>query len=474
MYESAGGGSTAFLGEYGGADGNGLIDPLRFVIRSEHIDVEAVRSAASALATMGTRVHDRTDDVVGAWAPIRAAGVYEAPEGARVHRLMSPAAHTANDYLDAAETASGAISTFADRLENDDIRSRLQSLEEEATEFRDEVKDGVHRCSDELGMIGCTCFVAEAQGREIPTTPWNEDYQSFTRNQDLLTEYAEILADISAGATAAATTIRSIPGMPAAPDPQAYDVNDILAGKNPWGSPPGEPDLDALGQIGWAINGTVDDTMNGLFNLLGFDGEGWSIGTSGETVQGIGNSLLGLTIFLGSPPKARDLEQIRSWLNSDDPLLRWYARRLLDGQSVILPLAGGGRSVDVEDAARRWQERPWQVTTETGLAWLMVIFGPKMSRNAVMTPRHGRWRTASRTRSVWSTPPPAGSSTVGSRSPTPLAAGWASSCIRPTTQVASTWAGPTTTGPDRGNPAASTEVAGTDRTGCGEVAASRT
>lgn len=388
--EGGGGDATGVLTGPGGADGTGLIDPDLFPLTSQDIDLDGTMEAASAFGLIGTRVQDRSASLTASWSPLAGPGVYVAPESGQVHRLMEPAVEAGETFRSGAVTAQGALMGFWMTLLVTGVRGRLATLEDEARSFRDEVRDGVPRPSRPRP------FNLLDIGKD-ETIPWYDSLEHTHRHDELLAEYAEILEDVSQAAVAAAEAIEKIPGMPDLPDVEPYDADAIADSPMPWGSPR-EPDLPFEQQIAFGVAGTVKDLAVSLAALAGWDGTTWypQPGVAVDGWKGMGNGLLGLAVLAGGRKFDQitgggklDQDDIDRMLASDDPMMRWLGERLRDGEALTLPLAGG-RSEDLEDAARRWERKPWQVGTETALAWLMLIApGPKV-KGVPMSPRAHR------------------------------------------------------------------------------------
>ncbi len=378
-------GAPTVQGDHGGADGEGLIDPDAFPIRSWQVDLDGVMDAAAALTTIGTRVQERSENLTTTWAPLRRPGVYEAPEDDRVHALMDPAVDAGASVAASSSEAASALYGFWGMLVFLNVKGRLENLEEEAQTFRDDALAGVPRVH-RAGPLGRLLDLGKSD-----TVPWYENPEWVHDNDDLLQRYAEILEDISVAAVNAAEQIEKIDGMPDLPDVEPYDADAIVQTPMPWGSSR-DPKLPWEQQIVIGVAKTVWGTVKGLAALAGWDGSSlWpSPSVAGNAWAGMGNSILGLAVLgvrnkmPGGPVDDDDIDDL---INSDDPLLRYLGRRLRDGQDLVLPLAGGGTSVDIEEAARRWEKEPWEIGSETATAWLLMFLpGPK-TKGVPMSPR---------------------------------------------------------------------------------------
>lgn len=371
MRDAEGGG-----GMPNGADGEGLIDPDLFVISSTSPDHQAVYDAAFALRRMGTRVQNRTEAMQTVWSGLSSPGVYETPQSAQVYALMDPTVAAADDFASGADKAYAAVMIFGGALHQ--CQQEIKDLESRAREFRDDVIDGTPNDSVipviTKGLLG------------DDTVPWTENREAVEKNKELLEEYAGILVKINEAAIEAATSIREIDDMPQVPEPEPWDVDAILSSQVPWGNPR-DLDLDPLEQVGVGAWGVIKTTAQGLWNLSplagGFESPWEKIKRMGGAWGNVGNGLLGALIFLGTTKYknggirgAEDIiEQLES---SDDPLGQWLADRMKQGEQFVLPFAGGGNSKNLDEAIDRWHERPWQVGTESALAWLLLLVpGPK-------------------------------------------------------------------------------------------------
>lgn len=368
--DSAGGGMT------NGADGEGLIDPDLFILTSTNHEPDEVYDAAYALRRMGQRVETRTEALKDRWAGLAAPGIYQTPQRDAVLALMDPAVDAAADFKSGSETAYSAVLIFGYELAL--VQSDLADLEERAREFRDSVIDGVE--DDSLlpaltkGLVGGG------------TVHWTENGDAVEKNKALLKEYAGILVKVSEAAVDAAKKIRAIDGMPYAPEPEPWDVDTLMSTQAPWGTPV-EENLDPLEQVGHGVWNTLSTTAEGLWNLTPFSGGLENPWDKLKRVSGnwrdLGLGLLGTAGYLGLTKYKnggiRGAEDIIERLeNSDDPFSQWLAEQLKRGETTVMPLAGGGMSQNMDDAIDRWQNQPWQVGTESALAWLMMLIpGPK-------------------------------------------------------------------------------------------------
>lgn len=359
-----------------GADGEGLIDPDLFIISSTTHQPEDVYGAASALRSMGTRVQERTDSFEQRWSRVTAPGVYETPQSGRVRALMNPAVDAATDFKDGAEKAYSAVMIFGFDLSV--LQADMKDLETRAREFRDSVIDGVP--DDSLLPVITKGLVGGG------TIDWTENRKAVDKNKELLEEYAGILVSINDAAIEAAGKIRQIEGMPQVAEPEPWDVDAILSMEMPWGTPT-DLELDPLEQVGAGAWGVAKTTVEGLWGLTPFAGgleNPWDkIKRMGGAWGNLGNGLLGAAAFLGAIKYqnqgidgAEDL--IKDLENNDDALSQWLADRLKQGEVFTMPFAGGGSSANMDEAVNRWKDRPWQVGTESALAWLMLLVpGPK-------------------------------------------------------------------------------------------------
>jgi hypothetical protein len=369
--DDVGGGGTS-----NGADGEGLIDPDLFIISSTNHQPEGVYDAAFALRTMGTRVQDRTEALQRRWSGVTAPGVYQTPQANQVRALMDPAVDAATDFKDGADKAYSATIIFGFELAV--VQGDLKDLESRAREFRDSVVDGVE--DDSLLPVITKGLVGGG------TVHWTENKEAVEKNEALLKEYAAILVTISDAAIEAAAKIRDIDGMPQVPEPEPWSVDAILSMQMPWGTPT-PLDKDPLEQVGSGVWGVATSTVKGLWGLTplagGFEDPWDKIKRMGGAWGNLGNGILGAAGFLGALKYknqgidgAEDL--IEDLENNDDPLSQWLADRLKQGEKFTMPFAGGGSSANMDEAVRRWQDEPWQVGTESALAWLMLLVpGPK-------------------------------------------------------------------------------------------------
>jgi len=369
--DEGGGGGTP-----NGADGEGLIDPDLFVITSTYPDSGAVFDGAYALLRMGTRVQNRTEAMQGVWSRLSQPGVYQTPQSDQVYALMDPTIDAAAEFTTGASTAYSAVVGFGYDLVA--AQQDIKDLEDRAREFRDSVIDGVE--DDSLLPVITKGLIGGG------TIHWSENKDAVDKNKELLEEYAGILVTINEAAIEAAVKIREIDDMPQVSEPEPWDVDAILSSQMPWGNPR-DLELDPLEQVGVGTWNVVKTTAQGLWNLTplagGFENPWDKMKRMGGAWGNVGNGLLGALIFLGTTKSKNGgiqgaEEIIRELEKSDDPLSQWLADRLKQGEKFVLPFAGGGNSENLDHAVERWKERPWQVGTESALAWLMLLVpGPK-------------------------------------------------------------------------------------------------
>lgn len=368
-----------------GADGEGLIDPDLFPVRAADIDVDGVRAAATAFAGIGQRVTNGLDTLPASWSMLARPGVYESPHADQVHTLMGPAIQAGERFSNGASMASDAMTMFVATLVARLLPWRLSGLEDAAREFRDDALNGVPRPSRAVPLLNILDIGKDS------TVPWYENLEYKQRNDELLAHYAQVLEDISEAACEAAESVQKIPGLPALPDPEPWDADAIAASPMPWGSPR-EADLTFDTQIALGVGSTAKNLLLSVPRMFGFDENGFDPKTALSAWTQTGRSTLGFLMFYGASKRngqgLRATEKdIQKLLDSDDPLLRLLGQTMRDGEQMVMPYAAGN-SIDLEDAARRWSQHPWQVGTETALAWVMLLApGPKGAKGTPLSPK---------------------------------------------------------------------------------------
>ncbi len=103
------------------------------------LDTSRITDSATTLRGFGSTITDKTDTIHASWS--RLNGPYQAPEQDRVYALMDPAVTSAGELKSTFDQVAGHLDTYAGTLEG--LKSRLQTVEDEAATFRASVIDGV-------------------------------------------------------------------------------------------------------------------------------------------------------------------------------------------------------------------------------------------------------------------------------------------------------------------------------------------
>ncbi|MGY4645323.1 polymorphic toxin type 15 domain-containing protein [Cellulomonas sp. URHB0016] len=284
-----------------------LIDPSKFPAKSADLDPSHVTASATSLRTMGHAVSEKTGDVKTSWD--RLSGCYRAPEQEKVFAVMGPAVTSAADLKSRFDDASRHLDTYAGALSA--IKPRLADLERRAREFRASVVDGVWVDASDSSdasfgdhMKWAFDWVPGVDERRVKV-PWNQDGETFEKNQDLLEEYARILADISTAASTCANAVNGLVTNMCMTPVEAIPAEAFTSGEvdMPWGSP-GLEDRNCRESVGHGTYEWGKGLVQGVGMLiLGYNPENgdWFSGDAyGQSWGGLGD-LVGSVALMASP-----------------------------------------------------------------------------------------------------------------------------------------------------------------------------
>lgn len=272
---SGGGGSST------PASSDGLICPAAFPCKAFDLDPAAIRDGAKQLRSMGKTVEDRTNAVHTTWSGLPAH--YIAPEQQQVYELMDKPKTAADTLHDKLDSAAGHIDTYADTLEG--IKPRLQSLEDRAVAFEAEARAGYVEDGGQMNpKTGLT-----PPDKDVT---WREHQPAVEKNEKLLSEYANLLAEISSAATTCATSLNGLQSGAKEEVPPAITADMIMQSpeKLPWGNPV-EEDRDCDESVAHGAGNVGKGLVVGGASLIGRDpatGD-WSWGNAGKAWLGMGD-----------------------------------------------------------------------------------------------------------------------------------------------------------------------------------------
>ena len=236
-------------------------------------DGASVRSGASDLQTAVGKVATRAQSIQSSWSKISAH--YDAPEGGLVHAAMDKPVTAANTLSTKTGTASGALTTYGNRL--DELNAQRASLAADMTSFnahREEVT------SESSGFLGWKDW-----------TGW-EKQDLLNEEEGLNDRAAEFAAAVDEAQRTCANAINAIFGgaqysaadRASVDDPNVYGLSEDgydqlgLSGKNAWGSPEGWTDVSWMSATFMVGRGAVR-SITGLWDMgkaltgFGEDGE---------------------------------------------------------------------------------------------------------------------------------------------------------------------------------------------------------
>ncbi len=352
-----------------------LIDPSKFPARSVDLDVARIEQSAGELGRLGRAIEDRTLQADASWS--RLTTCYSAPEQERVYRLMAPAVTSAGSARAAFVRASEHLDAYASTLAA--LKPRLAAFEKRADAFRAKVADGVWVDASSAKGASFGDHVAWAfdwvpgvDERRVKV-PWDEDGHTVAKNADLLDEYAGLLAEVSAAASACANAVNAlvrgvvldpVEAIPAA----AFTAAD--GGPMPWGGP-GLEDRNCRESVGHGGYEFGKNLVQGLGSLvLGYNpatGDFWDGSTYGQTWTGLGD-LAGSLALLTSPftlPFALGGSFAASAGWSNDP----YSSFMQDRTATVTGALGSliGYDAAAKDGWHKWHEDGWATGTESVL-----------------------------------------------------------------------------------------------------------
>ncbi|MFC7407085.1 hypothetical protein [Georgenia alba] len=258
-----------------GAQGDGLIDPARFVARSGDLSIERITEVSEAMRRAGRRTVRHMQTVQVSWSGLRTH--YEAPEQHQVHSLMEPAVRTSEEMHRRLGSAATHLETYARTLAT--IKPDLADLERRAAAFRARVAGGVTVGASEAKDAGVVDHLQAAFDwvpfveEDRVTVPWYEDTATVEENTRLLGQYGALLSRISLAATTCANDINSLISGERAPvaEPLPAPAFTDAALPMPWGHPR-EEDRSCIESAGHtATNGFRVLTRAGGTALLGYD-----------------------------------------------------------------------------------------------------------------------------------------------------------------------------------------------------------
>ncbi|RLP06009.1 polymorphic toxin type 15 domain-containing protein [Propionibacterium australiense] len=280
-----------------------LVDPEMI----PKIDTSYVTSAAENLRAMGSSVGDSTDGMATAWAGLKTAGVYEAPESATVYSLLDPAATAADDVESALSDAADAMDTFADALEK--IKPDLDAVRSDVAEFREKALKGVDVpvCTPGVYSVG-----AAGTGAYTPTyTPktehkdWWDSPTLCEENSQLFARINDQVAKIINAENECANTLRGlIPDQNFEQQPtnvtgEALDQLDNL----PWGQKTEYEPKNCGESAVMGIGDGVKGLLEGGASLISYNprtGQWGDWDHAGQAWSGLGN--LGLSLVVVASP----------------------------------------------------------------------------------------------------------------------------------------------------------------------------
>lgn len=345
------------------ADG-GLINPEAFPARAGDLDTSRITDSATTLRGFGSTITDKTDTIHASWS--RLNGPYQAPEQDRVYALMDPAVTSAGELKSTFDQVAGHLDTYAATLEG--LKSRLQTVEDEAATFRASVIDGVtvdasaaKDASFGDHMAWAFDWVPGVDERQV-TVPWYEDGASVERNTELLEEYAGILSEITAAVATAANAINGlVQGMCMAPvetiPAEAFTAPDAAM---PWGSAVTE-DRNCRESVGKGASDFGTGLLEGAGMLvLGynpengdfFTGTGW-----GQAWGGLGD-LVGSTLLMASP-----VGWVAAWKAANGDTDDEFSDFMYDRAMTVASGFGSLVGFDPHN-----QDDPWHAWSEDGVA----------------------------------------------------------------------------------------------------------
>ncbi|MGY4644990.1 DNA/RNA non-specific endonuclease [Cellulomonas sp. URHB0016] len=215
---------------------------------------------------------------------------------------MAPAVTAAADVRAAFTAAGKHLDTYAGELEA--IRPRLVRLEARARTFRAAVVGGVWvdaaDAADASWFDHLDWFSHGGRtGRQVKV-PWNQDDATNAKNTALVTEYGQILADLSAAAAACASSLESLAGV-CLPLTGAIPVEAFVSPEAdlPFGSPAVE-DRNCRESVGNGIYTFGKELGQGVGALIfGYNPQtdDWlDGGTYGQAWMGVANLVTSIAI----------------------------------------------------------------------------------------------------------------------------------------------------------------------------------
>ena len=352
------------------ADG-GLINPAALPAKSADLDTSAITGAADDLRTMGKTVDTQTDEIKTTWGGL--TGCYKAPEQEQVYTLMDSAATASEDVKTTFSKAAGYLDTYAGKL--DGIKTKLADFEKRAQDFRDEVKDGVWVDATEAADASPLTYVKAAwngltsQAQERKKVPWDQDTETWEKNEAFIKEIGGIYAEVSAAAAECATGINGLTSLP--PDKRKVEGIAKEAFYNPdapmpWGAI-GDEDRNCPESVGHGVYQFGKNTVEGLGQLISYNPETGDWGDwdhAGQAWMGTGNVLMSLVVST-SP--------VAQWLNAglklsgqgDSAVSKWIDERNNVSATVVTGLVG--IDLNADDPFHKWKEDGVATFTESFL-----------------------------------------------------------------------------------------------------------
>lgn len=190
-------------------DSSGLVWPQMFPVRTDEMSTDLIREASDLLRGMARRVIGATDDIAASWAGLQ--GGYVSPEAPRVYTLMTPAQATAEQVALRLNRAANAVEAYADELAG--LRGRIDRSVTACEAFRAACEGGVMRDAASTTKGGVGDYL-RAGGDWIPgvderkvLVPWDQDQDLVNRNEELIEEYSQVVADVTTAAARCANTV---------------------------------------------------------------------------------------------------------------------------------------------------------------------------------------------------------------------------------------------------------------------------
>ncbi len=210
-------------------DSSGLVWPSMFPIRTDEMKLDQLQDAAGLLRGMARNLTGATDGIAESWAGLQAA--YVSPEAPQVYALMRPAQAMAEQVDVRLRLAASAVDDYASELEG--LQGRLDEVVGECEAFRASCEGGVMRDAASTTKGGWKDYVSATFDRAPGVderkvlVPWDEDQDLVTRNEELIEEYSQVVADVTDAAARCANRVSGLPGLPLFFAPQLGGVSGV-------------------------------------------------------------------------------------------------------------------------------------------------------------------------------------------------------------------------------------------------------